>query len=178
MVLVCVWSWIWSRAAKHEAFSSTWGANSLQFSLVGIKWENRRHFEFPVNYDVKSQIMASNKHNLFSRTLCMQKWFVHYCLLTGKSVWGQSSKPRKPCNKCDELCSDHQICYKYIQLNLTLLSTTGPFTVTGLVDWNDGLHWWTDTKQITLEFVIGLTHAPIGVITWWIPSPTKLTCTD
>ena len=36
-VLVCTWSWTWPRAAKCEAFSSTRGANSLQFSLkVGV----------------------------------------------------------------------------------------------------------------------------------------------
>ena len=86
VVLVCESSWIWPRVAKHEAFSSTRGANGLQFSLkVGVHvlplenleigWicqgcryqvRNRHRFELLVSYDVKPQIMDSNKYKLLS----------------------------------------------------------------------------------------------------------------
>ena len=58
---------VWPRAVKHEAFSQTTEANSLQFPLktevvpsnrksaesvgaVGNKWENRHRFEALVSY--------------------------------------------------------------------------------------------------------------------------------
>ena len=84
VVLVHKWLWIWPRAAKRKAFSSTRRANSLhQFSLkVGVLlldnfeicwicqgWSHQvrkfRHFNLWVSYgkllDVKQEIMASNK---------------------------------------------------------------------------------------------------------------------
>ena len=72
-----------TKAAKHEAFSSTRWTNGLQFShKIGVpplnnlestkyvkavyaKRENQRHFELLVSCEVKPQIMASNKYNLY-----------------------------------------------------------------------------------------------------------------